>query len=59
MSADQRSAGDRWMRAQAKPRGLIPAEPTTRAPTPSERMSAAMRAARDRTLRIVGKPGED
>jgi hypothetical protein len=56
---DKRSAGDAWMRAQAKPRGRIDPEPVKREPTASELASAAIRNARDRTVRTIGKPGED
>lgn len=55
MSAE-RSKGDAWMRAHAKPRGRIDPEPVKREPTASELASAAIRNARDRTVRRVAPP---
>lgn len=40
------------MRAPARRRGTILPEPVTRPPTPSEQMSAAVRAAAGRALRV-------
>lgn len=55
MSAE-RSKGDAWMRSHARSPGTIPTEERTGEPTVGERASAAIRAARDRTVRRVPPP---
>jgi hypothetical protein len=52
----ERSRGDQWMRAGAKPRGHIDPEPVTREPTPSELASGAIRNAARRSVRRVAPP---
>jgi hypothetical protein len=58
VSAD-RSKGDQWMRAATRRRGRIEAEPVSREATVGERMSAAVRNAAGRSVRVSPTTDDD